>query len=147
MVMWLRGHLLACDGPTDVGGLGRQWTCEKDQGAAGGADKTIYRVLVTAGLHGLVEISAEVDQTANADIDIQHTQGFLADTVGGAPAVGDVGAQISVWVDDHIDAGGGAAFGRVQADLTPFGPVTKLRLGFADPTDPYEGDSPRPQGS
>jgi hypothetical protein len=134
MIGWLLERTIGCFAPADVGAGLKRWACEHNNGDAGGGDKTVYRVTITAAAIAITEIDAEVDQSANPDLDPQKTQGFLADTIGASPPVGSArGASISNWVDKHFNAGGSVNFGGIQVILTPFGGVTQLKLTFPSP--------------
>jgi hypothetical protein len=132
MLTWLRDHTLACDGPADAGNARFKWTCEHDDDfGAAAPDKTVYRVVLVAGLGGLGEIRAVVDQSADRKPDIDRARGFLSDTIGAASVLGGDAKKISKWVANHLKDGGTTTLAPVKLDLTPFGKVTRLTLTFA----------------
>lgn len=126
---WLEGRTFACGGPLQFGQW-REWTCLLDNSDAGPADRTVYRVIVTAQNTDLREIEATVDQRANNTTDIQRTRGFVADTIGGSPATGAAGQAITTWVVNALAQGGTSTFGHISASVTPFGPLTEEHLYF-----------------
>ncbi len=126
---WLQEHTFTCGGPLQFGQW-REWTCLLDTSDAGPADRTVYRVIVTAQKTDLREIEATVDQRANSTTDIQLTRGFVADTIGGSPASGAASHAITTWVVNALAKGGTATFGRITASVTPFGPLTEEDLHF-----------------
>jgi hypothetical protein len=127
---WLQERTFTCGGPLQFGQW-REWTCLLDNGDAGPADLTVYRVIVTAQNADLREIEATVDQRPNGTSDIQLTRGFVADTIGGSPATGAAGQAITTWVVSALGKGGTATFGRIAASVTPFGSLTEERLYFS----------------
>jgi hypothetical protein len=132
MLSWLREHTLACDGPADAGNGQLKWTCEHDDDFGSSApDKTVYRVVLIAGLNGLGEVRAVVDQSADRKPEIDRARGFLADTIGAAGVLGKDAQKISKWVATHLKDGGTTTFAPVKLTLTPFGKVTRLTLTFA----------------
>ncbi len=132
MINWLRDHTLACDGPAIGDNSKLQWTCQHDDDfGAAAPDKTVYRVVVVAGLSGLGEVRAVVDQSADKKPDITRAKGFLSDTIGAAGILGADATKISKWVADHLKNGGSTTFAPVKLTLTPFGKITRLTLTFA----------------
>ena len=132
MIDWLRDHTLACDGPAIGDGGKLHWTCQHDDDfGAAAPDKTVYRVVLVAGLSGLGEIRAVVDQSADKKPSIDRARGFLSDTIGAASILGGDAPKISKWVANHLKDGGTTTFEPVKLTLTPFGKVTRLTLTFA----------------
>lgn len=127
---WLQEHTFTCRGPLQFGQW-REWTCLLDNSDAGPADRTVYRVIVTAQNTDLREIEATVDQRLNSTTDINLARGFVADTIGGSPATGAAGQAIVPWVVSAISKGGSATFGRVVVSVTPFGPLTEEHMYFS----------------
>jgi hypothetical protein len=127
---WLHEHTFTCAGPLQFGQW-REWTCLLDNSLAGPADRTVYRVIVTAQNGDLREIEATVDQRLNTTTDINLTRGFLADTIGGSPATGAAGGPIVDWVAGAVDKGGAATFGHIAVSVTPFAALTEEHLYLA----------------
>ena len=130
---WLAEHTLACAAPVAFGNR-REWTCLKDMGATGEPnppERTVYRVLLVAEGSTLREIEATVDQRADEKVDIDRARGFLADTIGGSHSSGAAAPAVTTWVVGSLTTGGTRPFGGMTATLSPFGPVTELRLFFS----------------
>jgi hypothetical protein len=133
MVSYLLDHAVSCGAPKDAGNGHFSWTCQHDDAVPSGAkapDRTVYRVTLVAGLTGLTEIDAVVDQSADKKVDQQRVVGFLTDTIGGAAVLGENGRKIAQWVKAHAKSGGTVAFAPINLTMTPVGKVTRLTLAF-----------------